>query len=245
MSRMPEVHGLPRFGYVLVAGGEPVGAVLTFGAQETGRGGSGRRLNVACWYVRPRYRAYGTVLYQRLLAIDDATCLNVTPAQHTWPVIEAQGFARFADGSFIGLPLLGRPAWATRVVPADDAAAGALPDDERSLLAFHAAAGCVAFVCVTPTDVLPFVFRRLALRRLLPAAQLVYCRDLADFGQCAGAVGRHLASHGVFWTMVGANGAVRGMPGRYLRGKRPMYYKGGSRPRLGDLAYTELALLPS
>ena len=244
MSQMPQVHGLPRFGYALVANAQPVGAVLTFCATHGENGRPGRRLNVACWYVRPRYRAYGTLLYQRLLATGDVTCLNVTPAEHTWPVIAAQGFARFADGCFVGLPVLGRTVSTVRIVSAGATLPAALAEDERRLLEFHAGAGCVAFVCITPTDVLPFVFRRRPLRRLLPTAQLIYCRDLDDLERCAGAVGRHLAGHGLFWVIVGANGPLRRIPGCFFGDKRPMYYKGSSKPRLGDLAYTELALLP-
>ena len=243
MSRMPEVNGLPRFGYMLVADAEPVGAVLTFGTEHEAANQSDRRLNVACWYVRPRYRAYGTILYQRLLAIKDVTCLNVTPAEHTWPVIEAQGFRRFADGSYIGLPLLGRASSDTRIVPSRASLEYILPEYERKLMEFHAAEGCVAFTCVTPSEVLPFVFRRRSLKRILPAAQLVYCRNLEDVGRCARAIGRHLARRGYLWMIVGANGPMQGVPGRYFPEKRPMYYKGPSKPRLGNLAYTELALL--
>ena len=36
----------------------------------------------------------------------DVTYLNVSPAPHTRPIIEAQGFARYCDGIFIAVPLL-------------------------------------------------------------------------------------------------------------------------------------------
>ncbi len=242
MTRMQAVPGLPRFGYLLELHGRPVGAVLTL-AGPGGDGLPGARLNVACWYVQPRYRPFGTILYQRLLALG-ATCLNVTPAPHTWPVIEAQGFRRFSEGIFVGLPLLGRPALATRITPWAAGETDALNARERTLLGFHAEAGCLAFTCATRGGTVPFVFRHRPSRHAaLRAVQLIYCRNLADLGRHAGAIGRHLARHGFRSILAGANGPLPGLPGRYFPGKFPMYYKGPAAPRLGDIAYTELALL--
>ena len=34
------------------------------------------------------------------------TYLNVSPAPHTLPIIEAQGFARYCDGVFVAVPML-------------------------------------------------------------------------------------------------------------------------------------------
>ncbi len=241
MARMAAVAGMPRFGYLLEARGQTVGAVLTL----AGPGGDAlpaTRLNVACWYVQPRHRLYGTILYHRLLTLG-ATCLNVTPAEHTWPVIEAQGFRRFAEGMLVGLPLLGTPALGTRIRPWAPGEVDALSPYEQALLTFHASVGCLAFTCANRTGTVPFVFRHRPSRRRLRAVQLIYCRDLADLGRHAGAIGRYLARHGFLSVMAGASGPVAGLPGRYLPGKCPMYYKGPVRPRAGDIAYTELALL--
>ena len=242
MPRMEAVAGLPRFGYLLEKHGQPVGAVLTLAAPG-GDGLPGARLNVACWYVRQHYRPFGTILYQRLLALG-VTCLNVTPAPHTWPVIAAQGFRRFSEGTFVGLPLLGWPALGTRIVPWGPGAAGGLTAYEQTLLGFHAGAGCLAFTCVTRTGTVPFVFRHRPSRHAaLRAVQLIYCRDLADLGRQAGAIGRHLARHGFLSVLAGTNGPIPGLAGRYFPDRFPMYYKGEAKPRPGDIAYTELALL--
>ena len=245
IGRMPIVPAAPRFGYVLVAGDNLVGAVLTLTTRRTSAQAS-VQLNVACWYVLPRYRTYGSVLYQRLLAIPDVTCVNVTPAQHTWPVIEAQGFRRFAQGSFAGFPIFGRPALRMKVQPATSNADGTISASEQELITLHVREGCVAFFCSTGSDSWPFVFRHRSFRRrLLPAAQLIYCRDLSDVSICAGAIGRHLARHGFLWMVAGTNGPIADIPGRYFPGKLPMYYKGPAVPRPGDVSYTELALLAS
>ena len=43
--------------------------------------------------------------------------------------------------------------------------------------------------------------------------------------------------------MLDANGPIPGLVGRFFRDKMPKYFKGQQQPRLGDLAYTEIAVL--
>ena len=42
--------------------------------------------------------------------------------------------------------------------------------------------------------------------------------------------------------IVDSNGPISGLLGKYFDGVAPKYFKGPSPPRLGDLAYTELAM---
>ena len=77
----------------------------------------------------------------------------------------------------------------------------------------------------------------------MPCAQLIYCRDIADFVRFAGPLGRFLALRGRPFVIVDSNGPIPGLVGIYRRGSMPKYFKGPRRPRLGDLAYTEYALL--
>jgi hypothetical protein len=72
--------------------------------------------------------------------------------------------------------------------------------------------------------------------------QLVYCRDIAEFVRCAGAIGRALIRHGKISVVLDANGRIPGLPGFYstLRGRK--YFKGPHPPRLADLTDTELVL---
>jgi hypothetical protein len=76
---------------------------------------------------------------------------------------------------------------------------------------------------------------------LVPYAQLVYCRDLTNFVQFAGALGRFLAWRGLPLVFLDSNGPIHGLIGTYFD-KRPKYFKGSEEPHLGDLAYTELAM---
>ena len=64
------------------------------------------RCNLSSWYVDPAFRAYATLLVSHALSHRDVTYLNVSAAPHTWPIIEAQGFARYCDGIFVAVPLL-------------------------------------------------------------------------------------------------------------------------------------------
>jgi hypothetical protein len=42
--------------------------------------------------------------------------------------------------------------------------------------------------------------------------------------------------------LIGSNGPIPKLIGRYYEHKMPFYYKGADRPRSGDLAYTEAAM---
>jgi hypothetical protein len=52
-----------------------------------------------------------------------------------------------------------------------------------------------------------------------------------------------LLRRGVPLAAIDANGPVPGLIGIYQDGRVRKYFKGPHRPRLGDFAYTELALL--
>ena len=53
---------------------------------------------------------------------------------------------------------------------------------------------------------------------------------------------------GVGWGDIGynllidANGPIPGLAGKYFADKMPRFFRGPQRPRLGDLAYTEVAM---
>jgi hypothetical protein len=81
------------------------------------------------------------------------------------------------------------------------------------------------------------------VRGVIPCAQLIYCSDIGDFVRFAGPVGRRLARHGSPLVIVDANAPIPGLLGWYSRGNMPKYFKGPQRPRLGDLAYTEHAVM--
>ncbi len=245
LTRHQPPPGLPKYGYLLESGGGVVGAILLICSTMRTGGVDATRCNLSSWYVDPPFRAYAPMLVSQALRHKDVTYLNVSPAPHTRPIIEAQGFSRYCDGIFIAVPMLnglfGGPKVA--VFEAQRPPEAEFDPGDREILLQHAALGCISLWCVTSERAYPFVFRPRVVRGGVPCAQLIYCRDVGDFVRFAGPIGRLLARHGRPFVIIDANAPIPGLLGWYSRGNMPKYFKGPQRPRLGDLAYTEHAVL--
>ncbi len=245
LTRREPPPDLPKYGYLMESDGVPVGAILvictTMRAGET----TTTRCNLSSWYVEPAFRAYATLLVSQALRHKNVTYLNVSPAPHTQPIIEAQGFSRYCDGIFIALPMLSGlfGGASVKVFDARRTPAVDFDPDERDVLLQHAAHGCISLWCATSERAYPFVFRPRLVRAVIPCVQLIYCADVEDFVRFAGPIGRYLALRGRALVIVDSNGPIPGLVGTYRGGSMPKYFKGPQRPRLGDLAYTEYALL--
>jgi hypothetical protein len=230
---------MPRYGYLLEREGSFVGVILLIFA--TTPGSSALRANVSSWYVDPAFRSYAPLLVSQALKRKAVTYMNISAVRHTWPILEAQGYQPYGKGIFVALPMLARSA-AGRLLAADLDPGAPYEPFEPGLLRDHAAYGCTSFWCVTPERAYPFVFRRRIVRSVIPCAQLIYCRDVADVARFAGPIGRFLARRGQPFVIVDANGPIAGLAGKYFDETMPKYYRGPDRPRLGDLAYTEAAM---
>ena len=233
--------GMPRYGYLLENAGVPVGAILLIFAATPG--GEAPRANVSSWYVEPAFRSYAPLLVAQALKLKPVTYLNVSAVPHTWPILEAQGYQRYSNGVFVAVPA----AAASRTSDVRLLAADQQPDAphepfERDLLIEHAGYGCISFWGVTRERAHPFVFRPRIVKNVVPCAQLIYCRDVADVVRFAGPIGRFLARRGRPFVVIDANGPIEGLIGRYFDNTMPKFFRGPVRPRLGDLAYTETAL---
>jgi len=244
MADRAPVEGCPRFGYLLEADGVIVGTILLIFTDFGDRAAARVRCNISSWYVAPTYRAYAAQLSATALKLKHVTYLNISPAEHTWPLLTAQGYQRYSEGQFACIPALSRRPvrMHVRAVPASGAGDHAsVPEYE--LLAAHAEAGCLSLICASAAGRDPFV---LAPRRIayspFQLMQLIYCRDTADFARCSGAVGRFLLGRGVAGVILDANAPIPGLVGRYFSGRQPKYFKGADRPRLNDLAFTETVL---
>ncbi len=246
MAALDVPAGCPRFGLIMESARVPVGVILTLYHLP---GDAPVRCNLSSWYVAPAFRPYASLLISIALKRRDVTYINISPAPPTWPIVEAQGFKRYAAGQFVALPALAPAGSGFSVTQFSSGASYAgLSDDERQLLADHAAFGRLSLVCHTPGGDLPFVFTGFSIRAgrvRLPCARLLYCRDIADFTSCAGALGRFLLRRGIVAVLLDANGAVRGLRGFYTERLGRKYFKGAKPPRLGDLAYSELAVFGS
>lgn len=243
---LPE--GCPRYGYLLESGGRPVGALLLLYAAR--RPGSEQilRCNVSSWYVEPDFRNYATLLTSMAQKNKQVTYVNISPAVNTWPIVEALGFKRYCNGMFFALPWLSRAKKGARVEVVTEATGvvAGLSETECELLRSHASYGCLALAVHLPDGrTMPFLFlpKRVKHGRFpFPAMQLVYCRDVAEFVQCAGVLGRALLWRGRPLVIVDALGPMDELTGFYVESRGRKYYKGPNPPRLADLSETELVL---
>jgi hypothetical protein len=234
---------LPRFGYLLDCGGAPVGVILTICSSRPRGEGSAVRCNLSSWFVEPNYRTYAPLLISNVLAHKNVDFVNVSPAAHTEPIIEAQGFARYNEGQFVAVPALApsSEARAVRIIGGGDVPDAAHDPADIGLMRAHASYGCITLWCVTAQRAHPFVLQPRLVKGVLPGTALIYCSDLDDFVRFARPVGRHLLMQGRLFVIIDAVGPIESLPGRFFHGKRRKYYR-GTRPRLGDLSYTEIPM---
>ena len=241
-------QGYPRFGYMLDNDGRPVGVLLLLYTFRDEGGEPSIYCNLSSWYVEPAFRNYAPMLTKIAQRHKEVTYLNISPASWTWPIIEAQGFSSYCSGLFFSIPALSRvaPGMTIETVSPDTRAIEGLPDAEVELLTRHARYGCLSLVCRTPAGgPFPFILLPMRIRRgwiAPPAMQLIYCRDTAEYVQCAGAIGRALIRHGKFSVILDSNGPLPGLTGIYSSARGRKYFKGPHRPRLADLTDTELVL---
>jgi len=245
LKRHEPPTGLPKYGYLLQSNGAAVGAILLICSAMRSSDAIATRCNLSSWYVEPAFRAYAPMLVSQALRHKDVTYLNVSSAPHTRPIIEAQGFSRYSDGIFIAMPMLNGLFGGRKVEVFDATREPAVDFDpfDRDMLVQHAEHGCISLWCATAERAYPFIFRSRLVRGFIPCAQLIYCRDVSDFVRFAGPIGRLLARRGNPLVIVDANGRIPHLVGLFSRGNMPKYFKGPQRPRIGDLAYTEHAVL--
>jgi hypothetical protein len=241
-------NGYPRFGFMLHQDGVPVGVLLLLYSSRITAAEPTIQCNLSSWYVEPAFRNYAPLLTKIAQKNKEVTYLNISPATWTWPIIEAQGFTPYCSGLFVSLPALSRVTLGMTVetVAPEVTAIEGLSDTEVELLTRHARYGCLSLVCRTATGgVLPFVLLPVRIRRgwmAPPAMQLIYCRDIDEYVQCAGAIGRALIRRGKIAVILDSNGPVPGLAGVYSSARGRKYFKGPHRPRLADLTDTEFVL---
>jgi hypothetical protein len=240
------IEGFPECGYLLECNDMPAGVILLIFSRIRTNGADEIRCNVSSWYVDPVCRPFASLFIKKVLQDPAVTYINVSPAPHTLAMLGAQGYQNYCKGQVVALPFLSRGAPGGHAAPVTPSLRpdADLSEAEVALLHDHARFGCISLVCTFEGRRYPFVFRKLrryGLYGAIPYAHLLYCRSLDDVGPCMGILGRFLLRRGIFLAVIDADGAIPGVVGRYIQ-RWPKYFKGPHRPRLGDLAYTELAL---
>ena len=202
------------------------------------------RCNVSSWYVEPAFRSHASLLISQAIKFKNVTYVNISPALHTRPIVEAQGFLRYSSGQFVAAAALSMngPDGGAKVIGADMRPDAHFDPSELDLLLAHKEHGCMSLWCVTSERAHPFVFIPRLAKGVIPFAQLIYCRRIRDFVRLAGPIGRYLAVRGRPLVIIDFNGPIPGLVGKYVDGKAPKYFKGPDRPHFGDLAYTEAVL---
>jgi hypothetical protein len=240
--------GYPRFGYMLDSDGTAAGVLLLLYTSRTDGKEATIYCNLSSWYVDPAFRNYAPLLTKIAQKNKEVTYINISPATWTWPIIETQGFNPYCSGLFFSVPALSRakPGMTIETVSPDTRAIAGLPQTDVELLTRHARYGCLSLVCRTASDgPWPFILLPMRIRRgwiAPPAMQLIYCRDLAEYVQCSGAIGRLLIRHGKLSVILDSNGPIPDLIGIYSEARGRKYFKGPHAPRLADLTDTELVL---
>jgi hypothetical protein len=241
-------QGYPRFGYMIDNNGAPAGVLLLIYSARNDGAETTIHCNLSSWYVEPAYRNYAPMLTKIAQKNKEVTYINISPATWTWPIIETQGFAVYCSGLFFSAPTLSRvtAGMTIETITPDTMSVAGLSTGDVDMLVRHARYGCLSVVCRTSDgEALPFVLLPMRIRRggiAPPAMQLIYCRDVADYVQCAGAIGRLLLRHGKIAVLLDSNGPVQGLVGLFSKARGRKYFKGPHQPRLADLTDTELVL---
>lgn len=241
LTKHPTPAGYPKYGILLEVNDIPVGVLLTIITQNFDTGAI--KCNVSSWFIWPAFSIYGSLLARCVLSYPDVTYFNISPLPHTFRSLIAQGYTLYCHGRYVAVPALCLGPARTRVEEANRLLrpGSGLSAGEVKLLADHAAYGCLCIVVTVAGERHPFVFQVGRKRRIIRFAYLVYCRDMQNFIDLAGPIGRFLAKRAIFLAVIDANGPVRGLIGRY-RKSTPKYFKGPNPPQLGDVTYSERVL---
>jgi hypothetical protein len=241
LAEHPTPAGYPKYGFLLEVNGMAVGVLLLITTSTPDR--EAVRCNVSSWFVWPAFSAYAPLLVKCALSCNEVTYFNISPLPHTFKSLIAQGYILYCDGRYVAIPVVGRGRTKGRAKEADASVRPGtdLSHYEVKLLTDHAAYGCLSIVVTVAGNRYPFVFQVGRKFHIIRFAYLIYCRDLQNFLELAKPIARFLAKRAIFLVMIDANGPIDGLIGRY-RKSRPKYFKGPSRPQLGDVAYSERVL---
>jgi hypothetical protein len=242
LTEHPTPEGYPKYGYVLENDGTAVGVLLTIFTARVVNGETRIWCNESSYYVKPWFRFYAPLLVQRAHKHKNVTYLDLTPSAKTLATLGAQGYERIAFGVYATLAFLCRPAHRVQIRKVDEPSHDVrLESSERDLLNAHARfQRCISLICDDRGNLCPFVFV-LRSKYGIPFAFLLYSRSHADFVRFAGQLGRFLLRQGIPLILLDADRPITGIPGKFLK-LYPKFWKGQEAPRLGDLAYTEIAL---
>jgi hypothetical protein len=135
------------------------------------------RCNVSSWYVESAFRSHASLLISQAIKNKNVTYVNISPAMHTRPIVEAQGFSRYSDGQFVAAPALSMNGHggAAKVIEVATPPGVPIERAELDLLSAHKEYGCLSLWAVAAGQAHPFVFMPRLAKGCIPCAQLIYC----------------------------------------------------------------------
>lgn len=243
MAARQTAEGAPRYGYCLDAGGRLVGAILLIVSTRIIDGIPSAFTNVASWYVSKNYRAYAQLLVSIALRNKETTYTNVSPAPHTWAIVENQGYTRYCGGLFFAFGMLTPPAAGARIVDFDCQRHAHVP--EFDLLQRHREMGCTTVVAEESHATMGFIFRRYNIRGgrfPMPAMLTIHAPQAGELKRLAGNLSRHFLRHAAPVIVFDADRPVDGLKGLYTEARGRKYFKGPHKPNHCQLADSEYAI---
>lgn len=241
LMRHQTPEGFPKYGYLLENNGVVVGVLLLIFTARAVNGLGSIWCNESSYYVDPRFRPYAPVLVKRSHRFKNVTYLDLTASAHRRRTMEVHGYKRLAQGMYVAMPAFSRSTAGVRVRMITGTYKEYLTPFEIELVDTHVAyGGCISMVCEHQGIAHPFVFV-VRHRYGLPFAYLIYSRDQTDFERFAGPLGRFLMRRGIPLVALDADSPLAGVPGKLME-LLPKFWNGPMRPRLGDLAYTEIPM---
>jgi hypothetical protein len=243
LGERPTPPGTEQYGYVLDHG-SPTGVILTISSDHATPEGPRVYTNISSWAVQPSSGVLGPLqLLRRAVSAPEATVTTLSAVPDSLETLRRLGFQCWSEGQVVGIGTASTGQ--AKVLDLDAAQAAGLNERQASILADHAAMGCLTPCVLVRGALTPLIFLRRRIERLvpIPAAQLIYCAHLANLLPHTGVVWRWLAAHGYPLMIVDASGPLPGIRGRYYPGRAAKYYRGPNPGMDCDHTYSEMVYL--
>lgn len=220
----------------------PKGAVLAISSWHGPPSARQLFVNISTWCVAPSHRGpLAKQLYDRAGARGDAVNTNLSAASHTLRTLDKLGFQPWTSGQFVAVAPRRRTQRAGVLTGA--AALKTLPDHERGIFEDHGDGRFLPVALDCDGAILPLLLLKRRIKGVVPAAQLIYCPDLARLDAHMGALLAGLRRRGCLFLILDANGAKPDLHGKFYPGRAAKFYR-GQQPAIDvDHTYSEMLYL--
>lgn len=239
MRELPAISGHARYGYLCEVDEKVQAALLALSTQV---GDACPRINLSAWCARPAYRMMAALLHARVMKQKAESYLNLTPAEHVVPMMQAFGFKPYTGGACLldarAALHSSRGLYLARYDPSNN---NDLSAELTSIASRHFRYGCTVLMLYhgsAPAELL--IYRVKWLKGILPCAQMIYGAPEGVLA-AAGPLMRHLLKRAIGLALVDIT-AQCDMFGARIYAGRNLRYSNGVAPAVGDLLDSEFAL---